>query len=220
MNRHVIELSRLANQGDADSQYDLADCYSLGVGVDQDRARAAMWYRKAAEQGHAKAQFDLGESLFFGWGITKDMKEAVVWFRRAAEQGHPKAQMSLGVCLDYGDGTPMDGIEAHAWYLKAAEQGETHAMHMLGACYARGAPCVNLAIFNLKNATASEDFQIPRDVVEGLAFFSVAADKDPSYLWNAESLKATMTPEQIRAGKIRAVALQKEFEMKQAGKQG
>jgi hypothetical protein len=114
----------------------------------------------------------------------------------------------------------MNGTEALTWYLKAAAQGEDSAMHMLGACYARGEGCVNLAIFNLSNATASETFGTPKDVIEGFAFFCLAAEKDESYLWNVERVERNMTPDQISAGKKRAEALRMEFKMKQTAKQG
>ena len=53
----AFKLSRpLAEQGDAEAQYMLADMYDEGHGVPQDDAEAIKWYLKAAEQGHADAQ--------------------------------------------------------------------------------------------------------------------------------------------------------------------
>jgi TPR repeat protein len=49
-------MTEAAEQGDADAQYNLGNCYILGMGVAQDKAKAAEWYRKAAEQGHEGAQ--------------------------------------------------------------------------------------------------------------------------------------------------------------------
>jgi uncharacterized protein len=45
----------LAEQGNADAQYNLGWMYSSGTGVPQDYTQAVEWYRKAAEQGHVKA---------------------------------------------------------------------------------------------------------------------------------------------------------------------
>ena len=50
----------LAQQGDADAQFELGRSYTIGRGVAEDDQEAVYWYRKAAEQGHADAQFWLG----------------------------------------------------------------------------------------------------------------------------------------------------------------
>ncbi|WP_277600823.1 tetratricopeptide repeat protein [Eikenella corrodens] len=54
----------LAEQGNADAQYNLGVMYDNGQGVRQDYAEAARWYRKAAEQGYAKAQYNLGSMYY------------------------------------------------------------------------------------------------------------------------------------------------------------
>ena len=46
---------RKADQGDADAQFNLAQCYDYGYGVPKDKAEAVHWYRKASEQGHGEA---------------------------------------------------------------------------------------------------------------------------------------------------------------------
>ncbi|MGB7369299.1 MAG: sel1 repeat family protein, partial [Methylovirgula sp.] len=43
----------LADQGNADAQYNLGVMYANGQGVPQDYAEAAKWYRLAADQGNA-----------------------------------------------------------------------------------------------------------------------------------------------------------------------
>ena len=50
----------LAEQGDADAQFNLGVMYDEGDGVPQDYKEAFKWYRLAAEQGDAFAQFELG----------------------------------------------------------------------------------------------------------------------------------------------------------------
>jgi len=46
----------LAEQGEADVQFNVGLMYDKGKGVPQDDAEAVKWYRKAADQGHADAQ--------------------------------------------------------------------------------------------------------------------------------------------------------------------
>ena len=44
-----------AEQGDAEAQYNLGNCYRYGEGVEQNYEKAVEWYRKAAEQDYADA---------------------------------------------------------------------------------------------------------------------------------------------------------------------
>ena len=68
---------RLAEQGDANSEFDLARMYFDGKGVTKDYAEALQWYRKAAEQGQIEAQFYLGEMYLRGQGTPEDYAEAL-----------------------------------------------------------------------------------------------------------------------------------------------
>ena len=53
------ETKRLAEQGDADAQYNLGLMYYRGDGATQNYAEAVRWYRLAAEQGghHPSIQY-------------------------------------------------------------------------------------------------------------------------------------------------------------------
>jgi uncharacterized protein len=91
------ELQHLAEQGEVNAQYNLSLMYDIGMGVPQDDALAAYWFRQAAEQGHADAQYNLGGMYFFGRGVPQDETQALEWFRKAAEQGHARAKSSLAM---------------------------------------------------------------------------------------------------------------------------
>ena len=52
-------LLKAAEQGDANSQYNVALMYGKGEGVKQDDASALEWMRKAAEQGYEPAVNEL-----------------------------------------------------------------------------------------------------------------------------------------------------------------
>ena len=81
-----------AEQGDANSQYQLGRMYDRGQGVAQNYAEAAIWYLKAAEQGYAQAQTNLGILYQNGRGIAQDYGEALKWYRKATDQGLANAQ--------------------------------------------------------------------------------------------------------------------------------
>jgi hypothetical protein len=85
-----------AEQGDAEAQHRLGMLYAKGIGVRQDYAEAARWYRKAADQGHTQAQYELGRLYAQGLGVPRNYTDAAKWCRLAAEQGHAPAQHFLG----------------------------------------------------------------------------------------------------------------------------
>ena len=74
---------RLAEQGDADAQFNLGLIYDGGRGVLRDTAEAARWYRRAAERGFAQAQFNLGFIHSKGRGVRRDFVRAHKWYSLA-----------------------------------------------------------------------------------------------------------------------------------------
>ena len=52
---------QLAQQGDAEAQFNLGLMYYNGQDVHQDYAEAVKWYRQAADQGYVKAQYNLSK---------------------------------------------------------------------------------------------------------------------------------------------------------------
>ena len=85
------EFRALAEEGNARAEYNIGLMYDLGTGVEQDRAEAAIWYRKAATQAHVKAQFNLGFLYANGDGVSQELVLAYKWLELAAIQGHPEA---------------------------------------------------------------------------------------------------------------------------------
>ena len=87
----ATDIRKLAEQGDANAQYDLGIMYDIGRGVPQDYKEAARWYRKAAEQGVAFAQSMLGLMYYKGRGVPQDYIRTYAWLNLAASQGHTDA---------------------------------------------------------------------------------------------------------------------------------
>ena len=79
----------LAEQGNANAQYNLGFMYINGLGIPQDYAEAAKWFRKAAEQGYAGAQYNLGLMYGNGEGVPLDYAKAHMWFNLAASRFPP-----------------------------------------------------------------------------------------------------------------------------------
>ncbi|KAK3804784.1 MAG: hypothetical protein J3R72DRAFT_466247, partial [Linnemannia gamsii] len=127
-----------AEQGLANSQYNIGILYNQGLGVSQNHAEAMTWFRKAAEQGDALAQLDIGIIYTDGLGVLQDHVEAMTWLRKAAEQGVAVAQYKIGKLYYQGLGVSQDFSEAMTWYQKAAEQGDVKVHCHIGLMYEQG----------------------------------------------------------------------------------
>ncbi len=132
------EWQPVAEQGDANAQYNMGLLCALGQGVPQDFKRAAEWYEKAARQGVAAAQYNLGVIYANGQGVPQNVTEAREWFTKAAEQGVAQAEDSLGYFYGSGQGIPKNFAEAEKWYRRAAEKGIASAQFNLGVMYDLG----------------------------------------------------------------------------------
>ena len=91
----VQQLIAQAEQGDADSAYNLGKRYWIGEGVDQDYSEALAWFALAADLGHARAPFGVGRCYQEGKGVALDAGEAAEWYREGAERGDQRAGQGL-----------------------------------------------------------------------------------------------------------------------------
>ena len=126
------EWKPLAEQGNADAQFNLGLMYEKGRGVPQDYKTAMKWYRLAAEQGDADSQFN---STDFQKGLDAaqkgDFATALKEWKLAAKQGYASAQSNLGVMYEKVQGVPQDYKTAVKWYRLAAEQGLAKSQYNL-----------------------------------------------------------------------------------------
>jgi uncharacterized protein len=113
------ETMAAAKQGDAYAQFNLALMFNSGIGVPENYAEAAKWYRKAADQGLDNAQFNLGLLYKFGNGVPENDAEAVKWFRKAADQGRADAPTNLDILKPKM--TPQQIADAQALAAKCYE---------------------------------------------------------------------------------------------------
>ncbi len=89
------DLRKLAEQGDADAQWDMGYRYHNGQGVPQDDVQAVRWFQRAADQGHVNAQATLGAYYWAGRGVPKDLSQAYFWSAVALHQGDRDSESRL-----------------------------------------------------------------------------------------------------------------------------
>ncbi len=85
--RSIADLETLANQGDADAQWQLGLRYHNGEGIAQSDSQAMLWFQMAAEQGHVTAQSALGAYYWVGRGVPRDLSKSYFWSEIAMVQG-------------------------------------------------------------------------------------------------------------------------------------
>ena len=104
-----------AAAGDANAISSLAERYWRGDGVNRDRSKAVVLYRKAAALGNDRAMLQLGFLHENGGELPKSDEQAAAWFRRAVDSGNESAMFHLGVMYWAGRGVPQDLVEAYKW---------------------------------------------------------------------------------------------------------
>jgi len=125
-------LTRAADAGSPEAQFELAKLYERGTGVAQDEAKALALYRSAAEQNFADAINDLGFMHYQGGlGLPADPGKALRYFERAADLRHPQAQFNFAALIDDGH-IPSKGPEDAAKYLyQALRSGSQDVLKLL-----------------------------------------------------------------------------------------
>jgi len=109
----------LAENGDADAQFNLGQAYRLGRGVATNLSAAKSWFGRAAAKGHLDAQTTLGLLLF----QNGDQAEGLKWLKQAALKGEPRALLVYGTALINGDGVTQDPVLGYAYVSRSAALG-------------------------------------------------------------------------------------------------
>ncbi len=95
--KSLEELRRLAEQGDADAQWQLGLRYHNGEDLPHDDAQAMQWFLRAAEQGVVSAQSTVGAYYWAGRGVPEDLSNAYFWSTIANAQGDEASKIRLEV---------------------------------------------------------------------------------------------------------------------------
>ena len=112
-----------AEQGNAESQYNVGNMLTKGIGTNMDLGQALVWYEKAAGQGHIKAAYKLGLAHYEGSGVGKNGKQALKWLSIAADDGYAPAQYYLGKIHAEGNGVRRNYSKALDWFTRAVDGG-------------------------------------------------------------------------------------------------
>ncbi len=114
-------------------------CYSAGLGVAKDNAKAVHWMEKAADAGDAYSQNNLGICYEYGLGVEADSAKAIYWYEKAIKNDFLEAHTNLAVLYVYTAPKPYyNPAKGFALLQRAAARGHLRAMSVMGECYQFG----------------------------------------------------------------------------------
>jgi TPR repeat protein len=152
-------LEATAGQGEAESQLILGLLYRDGWdGAIRQGSALERWCQLAAEQDDRRPAFLLGRLLMEPGRIVPDKARSAQCLAAAADLGDNYARVLLGETLLEGAGVPVDWTHGAELMRQAARAGFAAAQFRLGILYLVG------------------DATLPKDEIEALAWFIVAAD--------------------------------------------
>jgi TPR repeat protein len=160
------EFLAAANEGDPDSQYNVALMYEQGIGVVKDEKKAFYWYDKSAKDGNWAAQFNLAVLYENGRGTPKDYAKANMWYRKAAAQGDGLAIGNLGMLYIRGEGVDVNlvaGVALLLWSATVDNSPENLARQNLSSTRDLTTAIVTEAQALSDELMDAEDFQVPLD---------------------------------------------------------
>ena len=88
----IILFQALADQGHAEAQNKLGECYYNGDGVGYNGKKAVELFKKSAKHGHILALVNLGECYELGNGVKQNYRAALNWYKKAAKNGNAHAR--------------------------------------------------------------------------------------------------------------------------------
>ncbi|TQE98499.1 MAG: sel1 repeat family protein [Spiribacter salinus] len=181
-------LKPLAEEGDAEAQYRVAQIYGRPSLGGQDFGEAKVWLERAAKANHPNAILGLGYMYSNGMGVEEDNNRAAEYYRDAAELGSKVARRNLGLFYKNGEGVERDYEEAAEWFRRAAQQGDARAAYELGEIYYYGRGAFELDYDQAHHwfgeaaraGNARAQYALGGLYLQGLG---VASDSEVSYVW-------------------------------------
>ena len=132
----ILNLSRLAAEGDADASLRLGWLYYEGEETTRSYAEAYRHFREAADRGSMAGMLGAGYLLAFGYGASRDPGSAKAFLLRAQREGYARASYLLSL-LEGSATTVQARMRAEQYLNQAAARGDPVAANVLGNSYMR-----------------------------------------------------------------------------------
>jgi TPR repeat protein len=159
-------LTKAAQNGHPEGEFQLGNCYLKGMGVSRDYSKAQHWYALALSHGHKHAQQALDSiaaqrakflqnlqplqeqanagdpqaqyqlALRYGDDAIQDFPQVARLMHLAAQQGHAAAQFALFTMHSKGQGVDRNPEQALQWLLSSASRKHPDAVRFFMRRYA------------------------------------------------------------------------------------
>lgn len=128
--------SKAADSGSAHAMNELAWCYDMGSGVEENIDEAIRLFELSIAGGYADSIEDLADLYYDDEDIPDNYQKALQWFLKDAEENNcGYCQYKVGEIYFFGDGVEADREVAKQWYEKAAANGYKYAQERLAENY-------------------------------------------------------------------------------------
>ena len=111
-------LEKLANQGNAEANYELGLRYYRGIGVGVDFTKAKECFDKAIQGGCNAASYYLGMIYYNGKGVPTNHQKAKEYFEKSDADNNVFSSYYLGKIYYWGDGVEKDEAKANGYKAK------------------------------------------------------------------------------------------------------
>ena len=191
--------------------------------MDQDKAEAVKWYKKAARQRNSTAMFNLGTAYYNGDGVAVDDVAANAWFLLAKDLGsrpaieavshmeeqarnlQPESFEKIGDMYQKGDALPQSYSDAVVWYRRAAEEGRAPGVQVkLAGLLLQGGPSNYGEAGRLCGKAAQQRYS-PGTYCIGLLTqqgLGVPQDAKQAAKWFGEAANMGNAPAMLRLGEM------------------
>jgi len=124
-------LLRAAVMEHVPSMVELGSCYFVGRWTQQDRAKTAELWSRAASLGSREAQVRLAAANVIGQLRTQPADTALAFLHTMAKQGSLLSSLTLAYCAEHGICVPLNIGEAYREFHKCMERGSETAYRAL-----------------------------------------------------------------------------------------
>lgn len=181
------------NFADANSSdlFEQAKAYDLGIGVKEDKHKAASLYREAMNQGDKKAKHNLAMLLVTEEGDLSDKPTGIQMLQELADDGESASIYSLGGCYMNGNGVSQDIDKGLKLYHTASNMGLGIATYSIAAYHFNECHDIETGMTYCEKA-AEQGFALAASILEQIYEEGMGVEKDMekamSYLKRAAEL--------------------------------
>lgn len=200
-------LTRAADLGQPEAQFNLGYCYQTGSGVEKDMDKALEWYTQSAKQGFKDANYQLMMMYGNGSGVEKDINKAFGYAMTCSNNNDPSCMFYLVNCYKMGAGVEQDLDKMLQWASRLAKLPEpANNINHLGY--------ITSARLNLARMYSEGD-DVEKDPYTSYQWFmiyneskNVFSVKDQSQIMGEiKKVEALLTPQQLAAARENAEKL-------------